>query len=103
MEVKSIDDLHDQIDYLVLGVFESMRNESGATPSVEADAKLIATRYGEACQSIDNLIGINKIESEQLKELGDLSSQYEASKLRTLELQATLLLLKAKIDAGLEE
>lgn len=102
MEVKTVDNLHDQIDNLVLGVFESMRNESGAAPSVEADAKLIAVRYGEACQSIDNLIGINTTESEQLKKLSELSLQYEASKQRTMELQTSLLSLKANIDTRLE-
>ena len=102
MESKSVDQLHDQIDAMVLSIFESMRNESGATPSVQADSKLISTRYKEACNMVDNLIGINVTETEQMTELAELTDSFEASKARTFILQAQLCELKREIDEKLQ-
>ena len=101
MKPKTVDELHDQIDAMVLSVFESMRNESGPTPAVEADSKLVATRYGEVCSSVDRLIGIGQSEAEQLNKLANLSSEYEASKSRILQLEAQLNTIKNQIDAKL--
>lgn len=96
-----MDELHDQIDALVLSVFESMRNESGPTPGVEADSKLIAERYGSVCDSVDHLIGIDRSEAAQMNKLAELSTEYEASKMRILHHESQLNAIKNQIDAKL--
>jgi len=101
MERKTVDEMHDQIDALVLSVFESMRNESGPTPVVDADSKLIAQRYGDVCASVDRLIGIDRSEAVQMNKLTELSTEYEASKTRILHLESQLNDIKSQIDAKL--
>jgi hypothetical protein len=99
----TVDELHDQIDGLVLSVFESMRAASGASPQVDQDSAVIMGKYAAACQTIENLVGINSTEADQLATLRDLSDRYAASKSRALSIQEKLLALKAEVDEQLEK
>jgi hypothetical protein len=80
-----------------------MRAASGASPQVDTDAAAILEKYSTACQTIDNLVGINATEADQLARLRELSDRYTASKTGALTIQEKLLALKAKVDAKLEE
>lgn len=92
-----VDEIQDQVDKLVLSVFEAMRaGPAGNDASLVADG--VMHQYRTALFSIDNLIGINRSEADQKMELEKLSCDYEASKSAVLNLEKELLDLSALVD-----
>mmetsp|Transcript_7251 Transcript_7251/g.12057 ORF Transcript_7251/g.12057 Transcript_7251/m.12057 type:complete len:127 (+) Transcript_7251:116-496(+) len=94
----SVDDLQNQIDQMVLTVFEAVRNASSADADPSDQAGTILDLYNNAVNSVDSLVGIDRKEAEQLQQLDELSSSYEASRSNVLLLEQELLTLKCSIE-----
>ena len=95
-----MDSIHDQIDGLVLAVFEAMRNVSSSSAF---NGEQIEALYMSTNAQIDNLIGINRSESEQQLILDTISDEYAVTKASILAVEGELLSLQTKLDSRLHE
>lgn len=102
--VTSVDKVHDEIDGLVLAIFEGMRtcHENVGTSVEQSAADNIAVKYNATVDSIQKLVGIDRSEADQLKHLAELSIKYDLSKSRVLQLESTLIEIQRSVHEQLQ-
>jgi hypothetical protein len=102
----SVADIQNEVDALVLSIFDAMRN--GTAPGTDktfavSESEKIYKLYENGCKVVDNLIGINRSQTDQLEELDFLSKEYAATKDRILELERQLQSSQKLINEELQK
>lgn len=98
----SVDLLHDQIDAIVLRIFEIMRRlpteEENPQETGMKAAQEVLDLYAKAEELIDNLPGIHMTPSQLQAEILNISKQYELCRERALSAEKVLKSLKEQVQ-----
>lgn len=97
----SVDEIQNQVDALMLSIFEAMRNE--ASKSADEVSTEILQKYRKLNKSIDNLIGINRTKESQEIELLRISNVLQARRDTILSLEQSLLQRNSDISKKLSQ
>jgi hypothetical protein len=101
-ESVSVDVIQDQIDKIVLSIFEAMRS-SPADSVVDDISNGIIESFHQASNAIDSLIGIDKTKREQEAIISEASREYVVRRSNVLKLESDLLRLNTLADSKLSE
>lgn len=105
MSGSSVDDVHREIDQLMLAIFEAVRGHEAATDGpggTAAKCQEIVDRYNGTLAAVDNLVGINRTKEEQEAEIRDLSEQGRIVRERIMKHEDNLVAQRATIDEKLK-
>lgn len=97
-----VDVVEEQVDKLVLSIFEAMRCQPG-TAVVDDVTNGIVETYNHTFKCIDNLLGMEKTKQQQETLIAKLSKEYAAKRESVLELESELLKLNSEADTKLNE
>jgi hypothetical protein len=100
--VTSIDDVQDNLDAMILALFEAMRGASAFEAlNSEQAAQPFLRSYFKTVDSIDMLRGIDKTRDEILNEIALVQRTYAESKRNVLRLQNELIMEAHRIEEDL--
>lgn len=105
VQFTGVDKVHNEIDGLVLAIFEGMRLCYEINDSItggDTAASNIAVKYNATADAINKLVGIDRSEADQISQLSELSRKYESSKSRVLELEAEMLSIQRHVNEQLQ-
>lgn len=100
--VVAVDKLQDELDKLVLTVFEAMRGVSSKSDPEQESLNIIKA-YDSTVESIENLIGINNSAAEQTSLLAELSQEFTETRDRISCIEKEIFALQHEIDLKLEK
>lgn len=99
---KTIDQVQDLVDGLVLSLFEAMRSEPSAESCREASSKII-DKYYETCDAIDTVIGIDSTREEIIEKTRKVMAEYHQNCEKVLELEHKIIELRSQVEVELEK
>jgi len=105
---KSVDEVHDLLDSLVLSVFNTVRGHgevsgdgSNLQTVQQANSEVIRETLESTLTAIDNLVGINSTQVQQEQILSAQSEQIATLKAHILQLEEQMRARKSEIDGQL--
>lgn len=105
---KSVDEVHDLLDSLVLSVFNTVRGHgevsgdgSNLQAVQQANSEVIRETLESTLTAIDNLVGINSTQVQQEQILSAQSEQIASLKAHILQLEEQMRARKSEIDGQL--
>eukprot|EP01039_Chlorochromonas_danica_P002150 gene2150-2345_t len=99
---KTIDDLQNKIDSLILSLFEAMRSPPEQT-NVNQQTQAFVEKYYETVETIDNLVGIDRDRSGLQEEVEEVSGRFASCQARVMELQSALLATSQAVEEELNQ
>lgn len=105
MSGASVDDVHKEIDRLMLSIFEAVRGHEAPADGpggTTAKCQEIVDRYNATLAAVDSLVGINRTKEEQEAEIRDLSEQCRLVRQRIMKHEDNLVAQRAAIDDKLK-
>lgn len=98
-DVRTVDDVQEQVDALLLSVFEAMRSISQDNADVKLMTSTVLEKYATAQAAVENLKGINRSQTDRAAALRDATKKLDGVRFRVTELEARLLNLRSDIDS----
>lgn len=108
----SVDDVHANVDALMLSIFEAVRGHEAATDAtagVEAQQAVAAVKcqdivdkYNSTLAAIDDLVGIDSTKEQQEEEIRALSAQCRLARERIMQHEDQLAAKRNAIDGQLK-
>lgn len=98
--MKTIDDVQDCVDALVLSLFQAMQS----TPETGAQATdAFVEKYNKALDTIDMLAGITKSRADLIAEVQEVDARYAVCKQQVLQLEHELTSLSDTVEKELRQ